>query len=48
MTDNTINNDMTMDGVTGTLLAGRYCVVRQLGQGVMDSVWLAEDERCVK
>lgn len=35
MTEGTINNDMTMDAATGTLLAGCYPVVSQLGQGGM-------------
>lgn len=44
MADNTINNDMTMSSADAALLAGRYRVVKQLGQGGMGSVWLAEDD----
>ena len=41
MLENTINDDKTIAGGSGTMLAGRYQILRQLGEGVMGSVGLA-------
>ena len=41
MIDNSINDDKTISCGSGTMLAGRYHILRQLGEGGMGSIGLA-------
>ena len=41
MFENTINDDKTIAGCVGTMLAGHYHTLRQLGEGGMGSIGLA-------
>ena len=41
MLENTISSDKTIAGGIGTMLAGRYHILRQLGEGGMGSIGLA-------
>jgi len=46
MIDDTINDGMTVaGGGKDVVLAGRYHIIRQLGQGGMGTVRLAEDRQ---
>ena len=43
MIDNTINDDKTIaGGGKDVILAGRYHILRQLGEGGTEAVWLTE------
>lgn len=41
MIDNSINDTKTIAGGSGTMLAGRYHILRQLGEVGMGSIGLA-------
>lgn len=45
MLENTINDDKTIAGGIGTMLAGRYHILRQLNEDGMWSVCQAEDRQ---